>query len=185
MKQFDKVHSNTGLVVGNLGPNGVINFLDNTASMGKNSKGVIFNFYNDDEKDSKYNIDISNCTGVTTGTGLTQSINFNEDYETSTDDDYETSTDDHEFILELINKNEKTKKEKERVIPEGTDEKVKENYEDNTNCIICFENVRSLTIDNCGHFCCCYGCADKIVKTSNLCPVCREKIVKFRKTIIV
>ena len=91
LKQFDE-YSNTGLVVGNLGPNGAINFFDsiNTiAAIGKNvkikeqiivSNNTSTDFYNDDEKNSKYNTMISNCTGVTIGTGSTQCINIDDDF---------------------------------------------------------------------------------------------------------
>ncbi len=94
---------------------------------------------------------------------------------------------DSKFILELIDSykdEKKSNKKKKEDILEGKDEKLKEDYENNTNCIICEENVRTLTIDECGHFCCCFACARKIKESTNLCPICNQKIVKFRRVFV-
>ncbi len=192
-KQSNEHYSNTGLVVGNLGPNGVINFIDsddnddsgtinffdtiNTIGAIGNvmveNQSLVSNIFTDDNgrKESKYKVKISNCKDVT--------IDSNN-YAFYDDSDEKES----KYNIKESYKNNK-KKEKENVIPEGKDEKLKEDYAPSTNCIICEENVRSLAIDNCDHFCCCYECADKIMKTSKLCPICKEKIVKFRKVLIV
>ena len=48
--------------------------------------------------------------------------------------------------------------------------------EDSPECVICFENDHQVVLARCGHYIMCIDCADKIYKSSGICPMCRCKI---------
>ena len=45
-------------------------------------------------------------------------------------------------------------------------------------CVICMDRQRNVVILECGHFCCCLECAQRI----NNCPVCRRSIARLVPT---
>ena len=51
-------------------------------------------------------------------------------------------------------------------------------YEDSDNpiCIICLQHDKEVLFNNCSHLYCCKECAIKIYKSTQQCPICKEKI---------
>ena len=51
-------------------------------------------------------------------------------------------------------------------------------YEDSDNpiCIICLQHDKEVLFNNCFHLYCCKECAIKIYKSTQQCPICKEKI---------
>ena len=48
-------------------------------------------------------------------------------------------------------------------------------------CFVCFTNVPDAKFPQCGHSGLCGVCADKLVKSTNKCPLCRETVTSFAK----
>jgi hypothetical protein len=56
----------------------------------------------------------------------------------------------------------------------ATNEAIKHIFEnEETECIICYTNAKSVVFAPCGHYCCCDECATQMKGT---CPLCRQKI---------
>lgn len=55
-------------------------------------------------------------------------------------------------------------------------EEIKTSDDEENNCVVCFENAIDTTLVPCNHLSLCYCCAKKLQK----CPMCREKITKFK-----
>ncbi len=51
-------------------------------------------------------------------------------------------------------------------------------------CIICMDNDRDTLIEPCKHMCLCAECAQALKENTNLCPMCRNKIINFSQIIV-
>lgn len=72
----------------------------------------------------------------------------------------------------------------ELVVPDGTDEKTDK---ENEQCIICYDNKRCISLDDCNHLCMCLECTRGFVEKNEIedlkCPLCKQRIKKFRKIV--
>lgn len=48
--------------------------------------------------------------------------------------------------------------------------------DDESECVVCFENDKTIVFAPCGHYCTCKSCSDAIVNKNNECPMCRTII---------
>ena len=48
--------------------------------------------------------------------------------------------------------------------------------DDTKECVVCFEEEKTIVLVPCGHYCLCKMCADTINSHSGECPMCRGKI---------
>lgn len=53
--------------------------------------------------------------------------------------------------------------------------------DESSDCIICMSSSKSVVFGNCGHYCSCEDCANKIKNSTGKCPVCRSKILVIVK----
>ncbi|CAG7725384.1 unnamed protein product [Allacma fusca] len=92
--------------------------------------------------------------------------------------------DEHEFLcpepkrLKLDNDDEVLRKKKEKV--EGS--QIPENF-----CDYCCvrEKDAAFVHNHIAHRCCCFPCADRILKRTGKCPICRERILRVVKMVVV
>jgi len=96
-------------------------------------------------------------------------------------------------IANLEKKNQELMKEKDRLNAVVTGEnlsslsdedftnlfqKVLEEKNNRSCCVVCLERPRSIVCTPCGHFCLCQKCSQCI---KNTCPVCRSNVISFTK----
>jgi len=48
-----------------------------------------------------------------------------------------------------------------------------------TECIICYTNVKNTILLPCRHFCVCNVCSESIKWHTNQCPICREQVTRY------
>jgi hypothetical protein len=51
-------------------------------------------------------------------------------------------------------------------------------------CNVCMSNPKDAAFIPCGHVCCCLLCAEKIIRGTRKCPICRTHIISMHKVII-
>lgn len=51
--------------------------------------------------------------------------------------------------------------------------------DDDPECCICMEKDKEAVFDPCGHYVCCYKCAEDIQHINMPCPICRQYFLKF------
>ena len=56
-----------------------------------------------------------------------------------------------------------------------------ETTDDETSCVICFEEPRNAVYVPCGHVCCCLVCANDYFNTKKSCPMCRQTVIMVVK----
>ena len=48
-----------------------------------------------------------------------------------------------------------------------------------TECVICFTNIKDTVVLPCLHLCLCQGCSQIVRLQNNSCPICRSRVTAF------
>lgn len=63
--------------------------------------------------------------------------------------------------------------------PFGVQEQPSFDEHDDTDCVVCMDDVRSTIFVPCGHCLCCQSCAETVVQKYKHCPVCSTPVDGF------
>ena len=58
------------------------------------------------------------------------------------------------------------------------------NCKTSNDCNLCMSNPKDAAFIPCGHVCCCLFCAEKTIRGTRKCPICRTHIILIHKVFI-
>lgn len=66
-----------------------------------------------------------------------------------------------------------------RPMPFGSTHKPQDDPDDDTDCVVCMDNVKNTVFVPCGHCLCCTACAEVVLRKNGTCPVCSTYIDSY------